>query len=284
MAGSETRGIALEPNTESLSDGTTTRQPGQTPGIEIEATYALKRRSGGFDFNPTLFSTMVELIKDKGSTLYNFGPLLVNKMNEIKREGNTYYWELRKKGISREEAELRDEYATYKKRTFVRMGDFSDDTPIGRKNRPAGDWDQLFKPTGTTNCSTAVLDALYRALGGQVNNRGRVKRVGGVNGVPLSDHSFSGFPKKFQGTEWDDAIVDYGLGYKVAMNDLKHGDIISMPGHRMIYLETIETGSGQPTKIKTIEAKPPTGNAITRKTRTIGKNWKAARIFDIRSN
>ncbi len=287
MPDSDPPGIAQDPSTGSLNDGTSARQPGRKPGIVIglsDTLFALKSKRGRFDFDQALFSTTVELIRNQNSTLHNFGTLLVSKMREIEREGTTYYWAMRQKGISAADAILRDEYAAYKKRPFVRMGDFSDDTAVGKKNKSAGDFDQLSKPEGTTNCSTAVLDALYRALGGQVNAKGKVIKVGVVNGVPLSDASFSGFPKKFQGPDWDDAIVGYGLGYKVDMKDLEHGDIISMPGHRMIYLETIETRNGAPFKIKTIESKPPSGNTITSKNRKIGKNWKAARIFDIRGN
>ena len=243
---------------------------------------ALRSKSGRFDFNQARFRNNIELIKDKSSTLYNFGPLLISKMEEIQNEGQAYFWGMRKKGITPKEKKLREGYAKRKKIPFVRFGDYSDDTAVGKKGRWAGDFDQLSKPQGTTNCSTAVLDALYRALGGQMDAKGNVKSVGGVNGVPLSDAAFSGFPKKFQGPDWDDAIEDYKLGYKVAMKDLQPGDIISMPGHRMVYVSTISVVNGIPKKIWTIEAKPPTGKAIVRKERTIKKDWKAARIFDIK--
>ena len=149
----------------------------------------------------------------------------------------------------------------------------------------------LYKVSGTTNCSTAVLDALYRALGGKIGAGGRVLRVGGVNGVPLSDPSFSGFPKLFQGPTWVDALVEYKLGYEVSMRDLKHGDIISKPGHRMVYLKTIRSDeSGWPNEIRTIEAKPGTGEKIQdgvtqRPIERLRKDkqWKAARIFDLAS-
>lgn len=117
------------------------------------------------------------------------------------------------------------------------MGDGSNTTSVGKKGKLLGDFDRLVKWEGTTNCSTAVLDALYRALGGKVNKRGKVVKIGGVNGVPLNHSVFSGFPKEFQGANWYEAIKSYRLGYEVRIEDLKHGDIISTGGHRMVYLE-----------------------------------------------
>jgi hypothetical protein len=258
---------------------------GSEPTISFEmdeSAFALRSRQGGFDFDPRLFSNMVELITNEKGTLYNFGPLLISKMEEIEREGQVYYWELQKK-FKPKEAVLRAEYAAGERRTFVRMGDFSDTTSVGPKRRSAGDFDQLIKVQGTTNCSTAVLDALYRALGGRVDRRGRVTSVGGVNGVPLSDRKYSGFPKKFQGREWADAIVEYGLGYGVELSKLRPGDIISKPGHRMVVLKPIGPDEKGRPRILTIEARPPTGSAISREQRTVEKGWEAARIFDLRT-
>lgn len=282
--------IQLDSTGRSLDDGTLSRQPGKPPEIEFgfdDSPMAFQRRRGarlgrGFDFDPELFSTMVELIKDKNSSKFNFGPLLVAKMREIKDEGQVYFWELRSTTKKKQQAK-REKLGRRRKSAFVRFGDFSSRTAAGRKGKAAGKFDVLYKVSGTTNCSTAVLDALYRALGGKIGPDGRVLRVGGVNGVPLSDPSFSGFPKLFQGPTWVDAIVKYKLGYEVSMRDLKSGDIISMPGHRMVYLETKKPGkSGWPTKISTIEAKPPTGKKIQDGvTRRPTKSWKAARIFDL---
>ncbi|MFV2055230.1 MAG: hypothetical protein ACC707_02140 [Thiohalomonadales bacterium] len=281
-------GITLNPACESLDDGTMTCQQGLAPGIQIEfefnAALALRRRGrrGVLDFDPVLFSTMVELVNNRNSTSFNFGPLLVSKMKEIRNEGQVYYWALRQTANEAQQV-VREQYAVSRKKAFVRMGDFSDQMVVGRRHRPAGDFDVLSKVAGTTNCSTAVLDALYRALGGKINQYGRVIRVGGVNGLPLSDGAFSGFPKKFQGPEWDDAIANYRLGYKVDMKALKLGDIISKPGHRMIFLKVLEENrKGWPKSIKTIEAKPPTGNSIQFFERHPRSSWKAARIFDIR--
>ena len=246
-----------------------------------EPAFAMRNRGGGFDFDPALFKNMVELITTERSTRYNFGKLLIEKMEEIEGQGQVYYWELRRR-FSPEEAVLREEYAARPRRTFVRMGDFSDTTRAGRRGRSAGDFDQLTKVHGTTNCSTAVLDALYRALGGRVDRRGRVIRVGGVNGVPLSDPKFSGFPKKFLGSEWVEAIVDYTLGYQVELSDLRPGDIISKPGHRMVVLKPLGFDDKDRPRIRTIEAAPQTGSRISRKLRTVREGWKAARIFDLR--
>lgn len=98
--------IALVPHTESLADGTSVLQPGDAPGINLDFSkplLALKSKRGAFDFDQSLFSTTIELIKNESSALYNFGTLLVSKMEEIESEGQTYYWELRKKGISTQE-------------------------------------------------------------------------------------------------------------------------------------------------------------------------------------
>lgn len=225
---------------------------------------------------------MIELITNERSTLYNFGPLLISKMEEIEREGQVYYWELRKKFKPRE-ALFREKSAAGARRTFVCMGDFSNTKSVGRKGKSAGAFDQLYKVSGTTNCSTAVLDALYRALGGRVNKRGRVTSVGGVNGVPLSDRKYSGFPKRFQGREWADAIVDYRLGYKVELSDLRPGDIISKPGQRMVVLKPLDPDKKGRPLIRTIEAKPPSGSAISRVQRTVKEGWEAARIYDLRT-
>ena len=83
--------IQLDRSDQSLDDGTLARSPGKAPGIEFKFDanpMAFQRRRGarlarGFDFDPELFSTMVELIKDKNSRKYNFGSLLVAKMREL---------------------------------------------------------------------------------------------------------------------------------------------------------------------------------------------------------
>ena len=163
------------------------------------------------------------------------------------------------------------------------MGDGSNTTSVGKKGKLLGDFDRLVKWEGTTNCSTAVLDALYRALGGKVNKRGKVVKIGGVNGVPLNHSVFSGFPKEFQGANWYEAIKSYRLGYEVRIEDLKHGDIISTGGHRMVYLKTTATKKdGSPKRIEAIQAQLPTGNiAVQNREFGVKSHWKAARIFDL---
>lgn len=279
-------GVDLIPASSSLDDGTLARTPGSEPGIvfEFDSAPLAFKKGRGFDFNPALFSSMVTLIQDRNSTLFNFGPLLIKKMLEIKNEGQMYFWEMRNTKNA-EQLRLRAQLSRRKKSAFVRMGDFSCDVPVGRRGKRAGSFDKLFKVTGTTNCSTAILDALYRALGGEMTRDGKILKIGGVNGIPLTDGWFSGFPKQFQGREWDSAIEAYGLGYKVTQAELKKGDIISMPGHRMVFVKTMEMRKGLPFKIRTIEARPPTGNAIQYDVRKIKKHWRenfqAARIFDI---
>lgn len=289
MANNRIPGIKLDPNANSLSGGTLMLQQAFPPVIliDIPEPKGLLRRNGTWDFSKKIdFSkfNMIELIQDNNSTLYNFGPLLVKKMEEIRAEGQVYYWEMDPK--KRYTKDQQRELESRQRKVFVKMGDGSNSTKIGNKGKILGDFDRLVKWDGTTNCSTAVLDALYRTLGGKVNKNGEVVKIGGVNGVPLSHSLFSGFPKKFQGLNWDDAIVEYGLGYKVEIRDLKLGDIISTGGHRMVFLETMNTDEeGSPSKIRAIQAQLPTGKiAVQSKAFSVKHQWKAARIFDIRSS
>jgi RHS repeat-associated protein len=226
---------------------------------------------------------MIELIQDENSSLYNSGRVLIEKMREIKSEGQVYWFPNDpKKRFTEEQME---ELGSRPKRAFVRMGDFSDDTPVGKKGKTLGDFDRLRKAESTTNCSTAVLDALYRTLGGKVNSRGKVIRTGGVDGVPLTDSTFSGFAKKFQGRDFDDAVVDYGLGYKVGMDELKPGDIIGTGSHRMIFLKELPSDKKGRQRIKAIQANLKTGTiAIKKQAFTVKDTWKAVRIFDIRTS
>lgn len=205
-------------------------------------------------------------------------------MEQIKAEGQVYYWKIDPK--KRYTKKQQKEYESRKRLVFVRIGDGSDPTPVGKKDKKLGNFDRLVKWEGTTNCSTAVLDALYRSLGGEVDNKGRVITIGGVNGVPLNHGYFSGFAKKFQGANWDDAIVNYGLGYKVEIENLKLGDIISTGKHRMVYLKTTATKEdGSPKKIDAIQAQLPTGSiAVQSKEFRVKSHWKAARIFDLVKN
>lgn len=120
-------------------------------------------------------------------------------MQEIKAEGQVYYWKIDPK--KRYTEKQQKEYESRKKVLFVAMGDRSNTTPVGKKGKLLGDFDRLVKWEGTTNCSTAVLDALYRSLGGEikkVNNRGKVIKIGGVNSVPLNHSFFRDSQKSFK--------------------------------------------------------------------------------------
>lgn len=67
------------------------------------------------------------------------------------------------------------------------------------------------------------------------------------------------------------------------IEDLKHGDIISTGGHRMVYLKTIAINKdGSPKRIEAIQAQLPTGNiAVQNREFGVKSHWKAARIFDL---
>jgi hypothetical protein len=223
---------------------------------------------------------MVELIRDPHSSIYNTGKVLVEKMLEIAKEGQVYYWKIDpEKRYTDEQQRL---YESRAKRAFVKIGDGSNAT-LTKSGKPLGAFDRLVKWEGTTNCSTAVLDALYRTLGGKVGKKGAVITIGGVNGVPLTDASFSGFNNMFQGPNWDDALVQYALGYKVAIKDLRYGDIIGTGGHRMVFVETVTVRDGAPTTIKAIQANLPTGEIAVRiEPFAVKDNWKLARLFDMR--
>ncbi len=267
------------------------------------------RKGGALDFDPSLFNEKdwVELIVDENSKLYNFGPRLVKHMRALKdRVYLDANWPraswLKNESKAYREAKFAEEekkkkaLSARRKVPYVRMGDFSNTTEHGKNKRPLGDFDRLVVHKGTTSCSPAVLEALYRSLGGRIDeSTGRVTSVGGVNGVPLTDAKFSGFPMLFQGPKWIEALIECGLGYGVDMRELRLGDMIQKPGHRLVYLRTVETYKsddpngrylkGDPKIIKTIESKPPTGNPMVdeyeRKV-PAPRKWQAARIYDIR--
>jgi hypothetical protein len=269
-----------------LGGGTTNLQPGQPPSIQFDAyPRAVQRPDGAWDFGVADAEwrrySMVQLIKDRHSTLYNTGELLVKKMVEIQKEGQVYYWKI--DPDHRYTDEQQRLYEGKPQRGFIEIGDHSEPTPVGKKGKTIGDFDRLRKWEGTTNCSTAVLDALYRTLGGKVSNTGKVITIGGVNGVPLTDKSFSGFNHKFQGPEWAEALEEYDLGYQVKITELKRGDIIGTGGHRMVYLKAIEERDGKPTKISAIQANLPTGTiAIKVQPFSVADHWKLARLFDMK--
>jgi hypothetical protein len=294
------RGIALAPAaTPGAAAGI--RVGPKTPAPSIDMGFAepraITRPDGTIDFGVSdsewaEYHNFVTLIKDKNSKLFSSGKRLVEKMRQIQSEGQVYYWKIDPK--KRYTAEQQKEYEARKKIAFVKFGDGSnatlipqaDKTKDGKPKPPkkVGAFDSLVKWDGTTNCSTAVLDALYRTLGGKVDRNGEVLSIGGVNGIGLDDASFSGFNHMFQGPDWADALEKYGLGYKVNIEDITYGDIIGTGGHRMVYLETIkERRDGTPIKIKAIQANLPTGDiAIKEEPFKVAKHWKIARLFDLK--
>lgn len=76
-----------------LGVGTTYLRDGRNPVEGIQFIYhkprGVLRKNGIWDFGEKInFErfNMVELIKDKNSTLYNFGPLLVKKCKKLRRK------------------------------------------------------------------------------------------------------------------------------------------------------------------------------------------------------
>jgi RHS repeat-associated protein len=80
------------------------------------------------------------------------------------------------------------------------------------------------KARGTTNCSTAILEALWQTFAGREEALGLQTK---------------GFSKRFQGKQWVEALEDAKMGYRIDPNDVEPGDIASTEGHRFFIAEVI---------------------------------------------
>ena len=141
----------------------------------------------------------------KGTT----GLLVMEQMQKIGSEGQLYWTpaEVLKEKM-REKNWLGDNYVNYfekitEKEFYAKFG-----------NDPAK-W--LGKPIGTTNCSTAVLDAIFRFVGGE---------NGSINGLPVTNSVLNKFGLQFHGSRWVDNLVAAQMAAAVTdMQKLKVGDI-----------------------------------------------------------
>lgn len=221
------------------------------------------------------------------------GPMLRDAMMAMKAEGTKYFFpkQLFDKGKA-----IPENFRTAPMGEVVKFG------KTGTKAEQ-----------GTTNCSNAVLEAIFRVLGGSQQaletpgtfDKGTANPVakmrqnkpilteangGAVNGVPLSDKKFQGFAEAFVGKEWVDALENADLGRRIVADSsttdqLMVGDIIGDGNHRFLYLETIEPKKVGNIRIKVLDANISGPEAIAEREREYTpeafKKLQMARMNDI---